>query len=73
MWIPYLRRWFLAVELAALSGFPVEEELARSAEVPCDFAAERYNSGFIGNSARGQRRVRHGMRAVLPEALRPAG
>ncbi len=49
MWIPHLHRWFLAVELAALSGFPVVEDLALAAEVPRDCAAERYNSGFIGN------------------------
>ena len=50
LWMPLLRRWLLAGELAAASGFPVADDLAATAQVPLDSttAAEATNRD-LGN------------------------
>ena len=49
LWVPSLKRWLLPLELAAMSGFPVTEALARAGRVSVDTCSDVYTQAQLGN------------------------
>ncbi len=50
LWVPFLRRWLLPIELAAAHGLPITHSLATAAQVPLDVHGPEYSCSQLGNA-----------------------
>ncbi len=50
LWVPFLRRWLLPIELAAAHGLPITQSLASDAQVALDVHGPEYSTSQLGNA-----------------------